>query len=50
MNNPDSKISKIKSKEEKKGGRGYHLMEHYGTTPNVLYLKKVDDSKKSHSH
>ena len=50
MNNPDSKISKIKSKEEKKGGRGYHLMEHYGTSPNVLYLKKVDDSKKSHSH
>jgi molybdopterin-containing oxidoreductase family iron-sulfur binding subunit len=50
MNNPESKISRIKAKEEKKDGRGYHLMEHYGTSPNVLYLKKVDNSKKSHSH
>tara|TARA_B110000263_G_scaffold142499_1_gene123709 strand:- start:648 stop:1382 length:735 start_codon:yes stop_codon:yes gene_type:complete len=50
MNNPESKISRIKEKEGKKDGRGYHLMEHYGTSPNVLYLKKIDNSKKSKSH
>jgi len=23
-------------------GRGYKVLEHLGTNPNVLYLKKVD--------
>ena len=49
MNDPDSQVSKIKEKESKKSGRGYHLMEHYGTSPNVLYLKKIEKNK-SHSH
>ena len=49
MNDPNSKVSKIKEKESKKSGRGYHLMEHYGTSPNVLYLKKIEKNK-SHSH
>ena len=49
MNEPDSQASKKKEKESKKSGRGYHLMEHYGTSPNVLYLKKIEKDK-SHSH
>ena len=42
MNDSNSKVSKIKEKESKKSGRGYHLMEHYGTSPNVIYLKKIE--------
>ncbi len=42
MNDPNSKVSTIKEKESKKSGRGYHLMEHYGTSPNVIYLKKIE--------
>ena len=49
MNDPNSKVSKIKEKESKKSGRGYHLMEHYGTSPNVIYLKKIEKNK-SHSN
>ncbi len=49
MNDPNSKISTIKEKESKKSGRGYHLMEHYGTSPNVIYLKKIEKNK-SHSN
>ena len=49
MNDPESQVSRIKEKESKKSGRGYHLMEHYGTSPNVLYLKKIEKNK-SHSH
>ena len=42
INDPDSKVSKLGKKEMGKGGRGYHLLEDFGTEPNVIYLKKVD--------
>ena len=46
MNDPDSKVSQMADKELGDHGRGYHLMPQYGTTPNVVYLKKVDENAK----
>ena len=49
FNDPESKVSKIREKEVKerlrrdeKPGRGYTLLESYGTNPSVVYLKKVE--------
>jgi len=47
FNDPDSKISKIKDKELNGHGRGYHMLEHLGTHPNVIYLKKVDEKSEA---
>ena len=48
---PNSEVSKIKEKEMKEGGRGYGLLENLGTDPNVIYLKKVDESVEvGHGH
>jgi molybdopterin-containing oxidoreductase family iron-sulfur binding subunit len=46
LNDPDSKVSKMKKEEMGDDGRGYELMPQYGTSPNVIYLKKVDESAK----
>ena len=44
-NDENSKISKIKKEEyDKEGGRGYRLFENLGAAPNVIYLKKVEES------
>ena len=45
----EQQLITIKEKESKKSGRGYHLMEHYGTSPNVIYLKKIEKNN-SHSN
>ena len=45
LNDPESKVSKKIEKEEH-GGRGYRLLENLGTSPNVIYLKKVDKEAK----
>ncbi len=53
MNDPNSKVSKLAKEEmDDDHGRGYHLMPQYGTSPNVIYLKKVDESaaEKNGSH
>ncbi|MBM3947798.1 MAG: 4Fe-4S dicluster domain-containing protein [SAR202 cluster bacterium] len=42
LEDPNSRVSKLRDKELVEGGRGYHLYEHLGTSPNVIYLKKVD--------
>ena len=46
VNDPESKVSKLREKEEGDGGRGYHMLEELGTSPSVLYLKKVDKEAK----
>ena len=51
FNDPNSEVSKIKEREMKEGGRGYGLLENLGTDPNVIYLKKVDESGEvAHGH
>ena len=50
LNDPESKVSKIRDKESQEGGRAYRLLENLGTNPNVIYLKKVDKSGKVVSH
>ena len=50
FNDPDSKISKMRDKEEAVDGRAYRLLEHLDTKPNVVYLKKVDKEAKEVSH
>jgi molybdopterin-containing oxidoreductase family iron-sulfur binding subunit len=42
LEDPNSRVAKLRDKELGEGGRGYHLYEHLGTGPNVIYLKKVD--------
>jgi molybdopterin-containing oxidoreductase family iron-sulfur binding subunit len=44
LNDPNSKVAKLAKEEMGDNGRGYKLMEQYGTSPNVIYLKKVDES------
>jgi Fe-S-cluster-containing dehydrogenase component len=44
LNDPNSKVAKLAEEEMGDNGRGYKLMEQYGTSPNVIYLKKVDES------
>ncbi|MXY47406.1 MAG: 4Fe-4S dicluster domain-containing protein [Chloroflexi bacterium] len=55
LNNPESKVAKKAAKElrettpARKGGRGYELMDEFGTHPNVVYLKKYDkDAGEAH--
>ncbi len=43
LNDPESKISKVKSKGKK---RSYKMLEELGTEPNVIYLKKVEKGTK----
>ena len=50
LNDPDSKVSKIRDKESQEDGRAYRLLENLGTNPNVIYLKKVDKSGKVVTH
>lgn len=43
MNDKDSQVSQIADAElNGHHGRGYHLLEEFGTHPSVVYLKKVD--------
>ena len=47
----DSQVSRMKADAMGEQGRGYGLMENLGTDPNVVYLKKVDESAEvSHGH
>ena len=50
INDPDSRVSKIRAKEMSEEGRGYTLLENLGTNPNVIYLKKVDEGAETVSH
>ena len=50
VNDPDSKVSKLRQKETAEGGRAYRLLENLGTEPNVTYLKKVDKEAKEPAH
>ena len=50
LNDPDSRVSKIRDKESKEGGRAYRLLENLGTNPNVIYLRKVDRHAEEVSH
>ena len=43
LNDPDSEVAR-KTDAELHGGRGYHMLEEFGTHPSVVYLKKVDPS------
>ena len=43
---PNSHVSQLKQEHMAEGGRGYRLLEHVGTEPNVIYLKKVDINAK----
>ena len=47
---PSSKVSRMRDKELADGGRGYHLLEHLGTHPSVVYLKKVDEQAEVKAH
>ena len=45
LNDSHSQVSKLAESElHGDHGRGYHLMEDYGTNPSVIYLKKVDEN------
>jgi len=45
LNDSGSQVSKLRETElDDHNGRGYHLMEDYGTNPSVIYLKKVDEN------
>ena len=45
LNDSGSQVSKLAESElHGDHGRGYHLMEDYGTNPSVIYLKKVDEN------
>ncbi len=55
LNNPESKVAKKAAKElrettpARKGGRGYELLDEFGTHPKVVYLKKYDkDAGEAH--
>lgn len=55
LNNPESKVAKKAEKELKettparRGGRGYELLDEFGTHPKVVYLKKYDkDAGEAH--
>ena len=47
---PESKVSKLKEREEEDDGRAYRLLENYGTNPNVIYLKKVEKGASATAH
>ncbi len=55
LNNSESKVAKKAEKElrettpARKGGRGYHLLDEFGTHPKVVYLKRYDkDAGEAH--
>ena len=48
LNDPNSRVSKIREKETQSGGRAYRLLENLGTEPSVIYLRKVDTAAPSH--
>ena len=55
LNDPESKVAKKAEKElrettpARKGGRGYELLDEFGTHPKVVYLKKYDrDARVAH--
>ena len=48
IGDPNTKVSKMKNEALSPGGRGYQLLNHLGTEPNVIYLKKVDKEAKIH--
>ena len=55
LNDPESKVAKKAEKElrettpARKGGRGYELLDEFGTHPKVVYLKKYDkDAGEAH--
>ena len=52
FNNPESRVSKLRKKEmDDHHGRGYKMLDELGTSPNVIYLKKVDkEAKESSTH
>ncbi len=56
LNNPESKAAQKAEAELKEdtpfreGGRGYHLLEEFGTHPKVVYLKKVDNEAEEVAH
>ena len=50
VNDPDSKVAKLRDKETGEGGRAYRMLEELGTEPNVTYLKKVGKTAKEASH
>ena len=50
LNDPDSKVSKMRAKESQSEGRGYALLEELGTNPNVVYLKKVEEDAEVNAH
>ena len=52
FNNPESRVSKLRKKEmDDHHGRGYKMLDELGTSPNVIYLKKVDkEAKDSSTH
>jgi Fe-S-cluster-containing dehydrogenase component len=37
LNDPSSRVSKLQNDE-----RSYHMLEHLGTAPSIMYLKQVD--------
>jgi molybdopterin-containing oxidoreductase family iron-sulfur binding subunit len=49
-NDPNSKVSKLREKENAQDGRAYRLLEDLGTEPNVTYLKKVDKEAEVATH
>ncbi len=46
LNDPDSEVAR-RADAELHGGRGYHMLEEFGTHPSVVYLKRVDTSAKA---
>ena len=50
LNDPDSKVAKIRERESEQEGRAYRLLESLGTNPSVIYLKKVDKTAEEVVH
>ena len=50
LNDPESRVSKIREKESKEDGRAYRLLENLGTNPSVTYLRKVDKGAEPVTH
>ncbi len=46
VNDTDSRVAQMVSKERSGEGRGYRLLEELGTNPGVFYLKKVEEGAK----
>ena len=50
LNDPDSRVSRMRDKDSTPEGRGYLLREELGTNPSVIYLKKVDEHAEEVAH